>query len=154
MIEFTSDTPAPDRPREELFSIDGKPATIPREFEPIEMARYAHMIEQFGGDQAAVWAMRYALGDEMYLAFINLPPHAVSKEQYAQVVGVITGRLVGLDVLVPGPKEPAGQASDGASSSPAAADPETTNVEPPDSEVWPDETPVYSQVTTQPEPQS
>jgi len=152
MIEFTSDTPEPDRPREELFSIDGKPATIPTTFEPIEMARYAHMIEQFGGDQAAVWALRYALGDEMYLAFINLPPHAVSREQYAQVVGVITGRLVGLDVMVP--KDSGGAASGAVSPSPAAADPGTTDVEPPDSEVWPGEEPENSPVPTQTAPGS
>lgn len=150
MIEFTTDTPEPDRPRETLFTIDGHECTVPVSFEPIEMARYAHMIEQFGGDQAAVWALRYALGDDDYLKFINLPPHAVSREDYTRVLGLITGRLVGLDVVLP--KDSGGGVSAAGSSSPAAAAPETTNGEPPDSEVWPDSEPDTSPAPTQPTP--
>lgn len=153
MIEFKTDTPEPDRPRETLFTIDGRECTVPVSFEPIEMARYAHMIEQFGGDQAAVWALRYALGDENYLAFINLPPHAVSKEDYTRVLALITGRLVGLDVVV-APKDSGGEASGAASSSPEATVPEMTDGEPPDSEVWPGEEPEPLPDRTPPTPVS
>lgn len=139
MIQFSSDeTGAPQRPRETLFVLDGRECTIPTSFEPIEMARYAHMVEQFGGDQAGVWALRYALGDKDYLAFINLPPHAVSREDFTRVMGVITGRLVGLDVQAP---KADGGPSDGTSTSPSSISTDDATHEPPDAEVWPGEEP-------------
>jgi hypothetical protein len=143
MLEFSTTTPPdPDRPREALFTIDGREVTIPREFTPVEMARYAHQVDQFGGDMGAIWALRYAFGNEDYLAFLNLPPNAVSREDYARVIGVVTGRLVGLAVPIPEGKE-GGAASGAAPASPSTStqtdDPETP--EPPDSEVWPDTAP-------------
>lgn len=138
MIQFSTDeTDAPKRPRETLFTIDGRECTVPVSFEPIECARYAHMVEQFGGDQAGVWALRYALGDEDYLAFINLPPHAVSRDDFIRVMGVITGRLVGMDVAVP---KADGAPSGASSTSPSSTTIDGTTPEPLDSEVWPDET--------------
>jgi hypothetical protein len=140
MIQFsTNEEDAPKRHRETLFTIDGRECTVPVSFEPIECARYAHMIEQFGGDQAGVWALRYALGDEDYLAFINLPPHAVSREDFTRVMGVITGRLVGLDVAVP--KAVDGAPSGASSTSPSSTSTDAATLEPLDSEVWPGEEP-------------
>lgn len=141
MLTFRSDTPEDeDRPREPLFVIDGVTYAIPERFHPVEMARYAHMVEQFGGDQAAVWALRYAVGDEGYLKFINLPTKAVSTEDFARVMGVVTGRLVGLDVLVP-----EGKGSGGVDSGGTSASPESTSTTPaadesptePDAGAWP-----------------
>jgi hypothetical protein len=135
-LQFSSARPTEEksRPRETLFTIDGRECTIPVKFEPLEMARYAHTVSTFGADQAAVWALELALGEKDYIAFLNLPKESVSTEDWTRVVGVVTGRLVGLDVLVP--KEVAGQ-------EPAAVpeSPTEDNLEPPDSEVWPGEDP-------------
>lgn len=135
-LKFSSARPTEEkpRPRETLFTIDGRECTIPVKFEPLEMARYAHTVATFGADQAAVWALELALGEDDYVAFLNLPKESVSLEDWTRVVGVVTGRLVGLDVLVP--KEVAGQEPAAVPASPTAGD-----HEPPDSEVWPDEDP-------------
>jgi hypothetical protein len=135
-LKFSSARPdeATPRPRETLFTIDGRECTIPLKFEPLEMARYAHTVSTFGADQAAVWALELALGEADYIAFLNLPKESVSAEDWARVVGVVTGRLVGLDVLVP--KEAAGPEP-----AVAPASPSEDNLEPPDSEVWPGEEP-------------
>lgn len=113
----------PDREREILFTIDGRDCTIPKRFEPLECARYAHTIQEFGPDAAAVFALRLALGETDYLAFLNLPAGTVSDEDWARVVGIVTGRLVGLDVEVP--KDPAPEpTSDGPlTTPPLSADP-------------------------------
>lgn len=148
MLEFSSTTPEdPTRPREILFRIDGRDCTVPKAFGPIEMARYAHMIEQFGGDQAAIWALRYALGDESYLAFINLPAEAVSLDDYTKVVRLITGRLVGMELVIPEGKAQVGGALDASPTSPTPSltvPGDASELEPPDSEVWPNDEPETS----------
>jgi hypothetical protein len=144
-LQFSSARPTEEksRPRETLFTIDGRECTIPVKFEPLEMARYAHTVATFGADQAAVWALEMALGEDDYIAFLNLPKESVTTEDWARVVGVVTGRLVGLDVLVP--KEAAGPVPVAVPESPSGDNPE-----PPDSEVWPNEEP--SEDLTRPTP--
>lgn len=148
MLEFDSTTPEdPNRPRETLFRINGRDCTVPKTFGPIEMARYAHMIEQFGGDQAAIWALRYALGDESYLAFINLPAEAVSLDDYTKVLRLITGRLVGMELPIPEGKAQVGGAPDASPTSPMPSSTVLDDgpvIEPPDSEVWPNDEPETS----------
>lgn len=100
-----TEAPAPARERETLFTIDGRDCTIPVRFAPLECARYAHTIQEFGPDAGAVFALRMALGESDYLAFLNLRSDTVTDEDWTRIVGVITGRLVGLDVEVP--KDPA-----------------------------------------------
>jgi hypothetical protein len=148
MLNFSTTTPPdPDRPRDVLFTIDGRDVSIPQEFTPIEMARYAHQVDQFGGDMGAIWALRHALGDADYLAFINLPPDAVTRDDYAKVIGVITGRLVGLAIPVPEGKGEGGAAPETTSASPSTSTPTddpSMEAEPPDEEVWPETAPSSS----------
>lgn len=105
MLELTS-TPHEGRPvdREVLLTIDGTPYTIPTRFRPLEMARYAHMVNQDGADIAAVWALQAALGETAYLKLLNLPAAAVSDDTWRSLMAVVTGRLLGLERAVPGPK--------------------------------------------------
>lgn len=105
-MRFSSTPPEnrPERARETLFWIDDRACTIPVTFTPIEMARYAHTVQEFGADAAGVFALRLALGEETYLAYLNLPDGAVSDDDFARIMALITGRLVGLDVQLP--KEP------------------------------------------------
>lgn len=107
-LHFESERKAPPtRERETLFTIDGRDCTIPVKFTPLEMARYAHTVRDAGPDAAAVFALELALGEKNYLAFLNLPHDEVSEEDWTRVVGLITGRLVGLDVEVPKDPVPA-----------------------------------------------
>lgn len=138
MLEFTTkpDPTEPQIEREELFSIDGKSYTIPKRFEPLEMAKYTHLVDTLGADSAGMWALQAALGDEGYFAYLNLPPRAVSQEDFVVVMQVVTGRMVGLSTVIPKGPDPAPDAG-----------PETESLgepasEPPDSEVWPDDEPV------------
>jgi len=92
----------------------------------------------------AIWALRHALGDADYLAFINLPPDAVTRDDYAKVIGVITGRLVGLAIPVPEGKGEGGAAPETMSASPSTSTPTddlSMEAEPPDEEVWPETAP-------------
>jgi hypothetical protein len=104
MFELSNKAKRETVDREVLFTIDGVPYTIPKRFRPLEMARYAHMVSQEGADQAGVWALQLALGDDGYLALLNLPPEAIDKDTWAGLLGVVIARLVGLDREVPGPK--------------------------------------------------
>jgi hypothetical protein len=133
MLELTAkpDPTAQQPEREELFSIDGTAYTIPKTIRPLSMARYTHRVDTMGSDSAALWALRDALGDEGYFAFLDLPPERVSRDQLATIMSVVTGRYIGMETEVPGsaPK------SDGtAETATSGAEP----IEPPDSEVWAD----------------
>lgn len=143
MIEFTTKTekglpPAlrgGQLPREPLYSVDGVEYSIPREFLPLQMAKYAHLVDSLGSDSAALWALREAVGDNGYFALLNLPPEQVSKDDLANVIAVVTGRMTGLSVEVPkGPGE-----ADSETASSAGSDDD--GMEPPDSEVWPESAP-------------
>jgi hypothetical protein len=115
MLEFTTKPdPAkvPKVPREELFKIDGSAYTIPERFRPLEMARFAHLVDTMGNDAAAMWGLQQALGDEGYLAFLNLPPDAVSEGDFRKVLGVVVKRLSGLTAELPKDGDSPGPESD------------------------------------------
>jgi len=139
MLEFTakSDPTAKQPEREELFSIDGTAYTIPKTIRPLLMARYAHLVDTMGSDSAGLWALREAVGDEGYFAFINLPPERVSKDDFATVMAVVTGRFIGLATEVPGADPKSAPAGETASS-------DESGSEPLDEEVWPDAAPAQT----------
>lgn len=136
MLEFTAkpDPTAQQPEREELFAIDGKAYTIPKTIRPLQMAKYTHLVDSLGADSAGMWALQEALGEEGYLAFLNLPTERVSKDDFAVVIGVVTGRFVGLATEVPG-------ADPKSAGEPAPSPEDTPESEPPDTEVWPEDTP-------------
>lgn len=126
--------PAPVE-RETLLTIDGAELTIPVKFLPTDMLQYLHVVQAGGGDAAAKWALHLALGEEGFWKLIDAGP-ALDEDTLAKMINCITGRLLGIDTPVPGPKDepepgpdPAGDSED----------------EPQDEELWPDE----SSATTQ-----
>jgi len=131
MLEFTTkpDPTAKQPERDELFSIDGKAYTIPREMRPLDMANYTYLVDTLGGDSAGLWALQRALGTEAFSAFMDLPPAAVSREDFTRIMTVVTGRFVGLATEVPSPDPKPGPAA-----APEMAEDDAT--EPPDEVVW------------------
>jgi hypothetical protein len=132
MLEFTThpDPTAAQPERDELFSIDGKAYSIPREMRPLDMANYTYLVDTLGGDSAALWALQRALGNEGFSAFMDLPPEQISREDFTRIMQVVTGRFVGLKTEVPGADPKSLPAAPATSTEPAS--------EPPDEELWPD----------------
>lgn len=103
MLEFTS-TPGgikaavEEMPRDELFSVDGVPYTIPTEFPPIVALEYGRMQLQHGSDATVAWALDLALGDAGHRAFLSVSP---SREDVTKVVAIILARIQGLAAAVP-----------------------------------------------------
>jgi hypothetical protein len=129
MIEITTQAVAPPVEREPLLTIDGVALTIPKRFLPTDMLQYLHVLQVGGGDAAAKWALQLALGDDGFWKLIDAGA-ALTEDALGQMINCVTGRLLGLDTPVPGPK----------------AEPETdpalvgdSGAEPKDEDVWPDE---------------
>jgi hypothetical protein len=129
---YTIDTkvaPAPVE-REPLLTIDGAELTIPKRFPPTDMLQYLHVVQAGGGDVAAKWALHHALGEEGFWKLIDAGA-AIDEHMLKAMIECVTGRLLGIDSPVPGPK---GEPETG-------PDPETASAsEPADEDIWPDET--------------
>lgn len=129
MFEINTKAETPPVERETLLTIDGEQLTIPKRFLPTDMLQYLHVLQIEGGDVAAKWAMHTALGNEGFWKLVNAGA-AVDEHMLKELINCVTGRLLGMDVPIPGPK---GEAD-------PAPDPETDSVsEPADKDVWPEE---------------
>jgi hypothetical protein len=130
MLELDTTKTAPPIAREPLFAINGKAYSIPVRFLPTDMLTYLHIITTSGGDAAANWGLHHALGEEGYWALIDAGA-ALDESDLKAMIDCVTGRLLGMNTPVPGPK-------DVPDAGPA---PETGSTEePPDEDVWPEAT--------------
>jgi hypothetical protein len=121
---------APVSDREPLFALDDVEHTIPRKFLPTDMLQYLFLLGSSGPDAAANWALMQALGDKSYWALIDAGA-AITEEHLRAMIDCVTGRMLGMDTPVPGPK---------ANLPASGPDPETDSTEePPDAAVWPGE---------------
>jgi hypothetical protein len=108
MLEFTSPDleDAAAVPREELFSLDGVTHTIPMHFPASVALQYMDAMRKYGPDAAVSWALELALTTEGYTALLGAGT-AIPQKGFDQIVTVITSRIMGKAVVVPGPKAPA-----------------------------------------------
>lgn len=129
---YTIDTkvaPAPVE-REPLLTIDGAELTIPKRFPPTDMLQYLHVVQAGGGDVAAKWALHHALGEEGFWKLIDAGA-AINEHMLKAMIECVTGRLLGIDSPVPGPKD--------LPPVPGPAPETASDSEPADEEIWPAE---------------
>ncbi len=121
MLEFTTPKTATPVQRDELFSLDGTAYTIPKKFRAADAIGYVTNLRKFGADVANSIALEYALGEAGYNALLN-GGDAISADDIALLVHVVTSRILGQPVEVPesAPKEEEVKAPD--SSVPEQAD--------------------------------
>ena len=105
MFEFTTESGGvkaaiEKMPRDELFSVDGVPYTIPTKFPPIVAIMYGRMVREQGNDAMVAWALDIALGPVGMNAFLSVSP---SEEDIVKVVAIILARIQGLAAVIPGP---------------------------------------------------
>lgn len=131
MFKIEKPEKAPEVEREPFFAVEGKTYTIPKRFLPTDMLQYLHILNTTGGDAAAKWALHYSLGDEGFWALVDAGA-AVDEHMLSDMINCVTGRMLGMNSPVPGPKAEPGPVG--------VPLPETAStVEPPDEEVWPEE---------------
>lgn len=71
LIELTSPKEKAEVERVELFSIDGKVYTVPRELSPTVGLRYTNIARKQGQEMAADYLLETMLGEEAYSALLE-----------------------------------------------------------------------------------
>jgi hypothetical protein len=104
MLEFSSTTEAAPVRREELFSLDGVVYTIPVKFDTTDSLGYVEALRKYGTDVAVSWALELALGPDGYQTLLSVPHGTISDDQFAVLVNIVTNRILGKEVHIPGPK--------------------------------------------------
>jgi hypothetical protein len=100
VLEFTTPKTAKVVQRDELFSLDGISYTIPKRFRAADALGYVTNLRRFGPDVANSIALEFALGEDGYKALVGAGD-AITAEDIAVLVHVITSRILGQSVEVP-----------------------------------------------------
>lgn len=114
--------------REVLLVIDGAELSIPKRFLPTDMLQYLHVIQTAGGDAAAKWALHFALGEDAFWKLVDAGA-AIDEHMLKALIDCVTGRLLGMNTPVPGPK---------AQPEPGPVGETDSGSEPADAELWPE----------------
>lgn len=105
MLEFNTPKKAKSVQRDKLFSLDGKVYTIPVRFQATHALEYVDSLRKYGPDIANSTALEIALGQDGYDALLGAGD-AISAEDIAVLVNVVTSRMLGKAIAVPSsPKE-------------------------------------------------
>lgn len=93
VLALTNDPDAPEPEREELFSIDGVPYTIPVQFPAGLGLQYTRVAILQGRDVALCWALEAALGVAGYEALMGY--QQLKPEHLEQICTVVLERIAG-----------------------------------------------------------
>lgn len=102
VLHLTTPEDDPFAEREVLFTIDGTEYTVPRQVPAGAALQYIELGGSFAADQAILFALRYALGDEGYEALRGYK--ALTNEHLAKVIAAVRAKFDGALVAPKAPR--------------------------------------------------
>lgn len=105
MLEFAPPEVNEPAEREALFSLGGVTYEIPVRFPASSSLQYMDQLRKYGADVAVSWCLEHALDAAGYQALITAGEE-IPLSGFNTIVAVVTARILGKTVVVPGPKAP------------------------------------------------